>query len=85
MNNSTWHPVQSDIYLVSGTANIAGSIGKPESFQIEKKAPSSRTAYTEVRDELYNSGREHVHVVAIKMKCLQCGECHVTVPTDLYL
>jgi ferredoxin len=72
-------------YLVSGTARKLGAIGIPDNFQIEHKDTSSRNAYVSVRDALYNNGYEMVHVVAIKMRCTHCGDCHVTVPTDLYL
>ena len=69
-------------YLVSGTRYIKGAIGEPESFQTEITAASSRDAYLQVnQDERYT----HIRVVAIKMKCLECGQCHVTVPPTLYL
>ena len=74
-----------DTYLVMGTARKMGAIGIPDNFQIEKKAPSSRTAYVEVRDALYNDGHETIHVIAIKMRCSYCGETHIVVPPDLYL
>jgi hypothetical protein len=80
-----WHPVFSDVYLVTGTYRKVGAIGAPENFQIEKEADSSRTAYVSVRDALYNDGCQTVHVVAIKMVCSYCGEPHVIVPPDLYL
>ena len=84
-NSYTWHPVLSNVYVVSGTSNEVGAIGKPDNFKIETQATSARNAYIEVRDGLYNNKREHVHVIAIKMKCTHCGEAHVTVPPDLYL
>jgi hypothetical protein len=84
-NDNRWHPVFSDTYLVSGTFRQAGAIGTPENFQIEKEATSSRNAYVQVRDALYNKGCETVHVVAIKMKCSHCGEAHITVDPNLYL
>jgi hypothetical protein len=84
-NNDRWHPVFSDKYLVSGTRRQAGAIGAPENFQIEQEANSSRTAYVQVRDALYNNGYETINVVAIKMVCSYCGEAHVTVDPQLYL
>ena len=74
-----------ETYLVTGTYRKLGAIGAPESFQVEKKVNSSRTAYAQVRDALYNNGCEHVRVVAIKMVCSYCGETHITVDPNLYL
>ena len=79
--SNKWCPV-SNTYHVSGTRRQIGAIGNPESFQEEFEAASSRDAYLKVKNKI---GYEHVQVVAIKIKCIQCGECHVAVPSDLYL
>jgi hypothetical protein len=71
-----------ETYLVSGTRNQAGAIGLPENFQEEVIAASSQQAYTTI---LEKPGFQHVHVVAIKMRCDHCGKAHITVPTSLYL
>lgn len=83
MNEYIWHPVHSDTYLVSGTRRQLGAIGIHDNFQIELTASSSREAYLTVVND--NVQWEHIHVIAIKMKCTQCGECHMTVPPELYL
>jgi uncharacterized Fe-S cluster-containing radical SAM superfamily protein len=72
-------------YLVTGTYRKVGAIGRPENFQIEETAVSSRNAYVQVRDALYNDGCETINVVAIKMRCFHCGELHVVVDPSLWL
>jgi hypothetical protein len=72
-------------YLVTGTRLRDGAIGKPENFQIESDAISSRNAYVSVRDALYNDGYGTIHVIAIKMCCSHCGDAHITVDPNLYL
>jgi hypothetical protein len=72
-------------YLVTGTRRQVGAIGTPENFQIEKNAPSSRDAYITVTNEAYNGGYEHINVVAIKMRCAECGEAHIAIPAELWL
>lgn len=74
-----------ETYLVTGTLRRTGAIGTPENFQIEKDALSSRNAYVQVRDALYNDGCEAINVIAIKMRCTHCGELHVVVDPNLWL
>lgn len=71
-----------ETYLVTGTLRRAGA---SENFQIEKKTTSSRNAYVQVRDALYNDGCETINVIAIKMRCSHCGELHVVVDPNLWL
>jgi len=71
-----------DIYFISGTRRQAGATDTPENFQEEITATSSREAYLTI---LKKPGFTHVHVIAIKMICIQCGQAHMTVPTSLYL
>jgi hypothetical protein len=74
-----------ETYLVTGTLRKVGAIGAPENFQVEKEALSSRNAYLQVRDALYNDGCETINVVAIKMRCTHCGDLHVVVDPTLWL
>ena len=66
-------------YLVSGTREQEGEV---VGFQEELTVPSSRDAYLTI---INATGYTKISVVAIKMKCLECGDCHITVPSNLYL
>ena len=68
-------------YLVTGTRNPAGTIGLPENFQEQIEAPSSREAYITIQKR---PGYEHVHVVAIKIKCCECNGYHMIVDPNLW-
>lgn len=82
--NDNWCPLFPDNcdYLVIGERRQTGAIGIPEQFQEEVSAPSSYDAWITIHNK---PGYEHVLVKAIKMKCENCDEYHLTVPTLLYL
>jgi len=71
-------------YLVTGTFRKIGT-SNSENFQIEKDAASSRSAYMQVQNALYDDGCATINVVAIKMKCAHCGDLHVTVDPNLWV
>ena len=72
-------------YQIEGTRRLNGAIGVPENFKVKEDATSSHNAYVQVRDAIYNNGYESVNVIAIKMRCENCGKFHLVVPPDLYL
>ena len=68
-------------YLVMGTRNQTGTLGLPENFYEELETKYAQQAYKAV---LTRPGFEHIHIIAIKMKCLQCRDYHIVVPPELY-
>lgn len=54
-------------YKVIGESRQVGSIGIFESFIENVVAGCSKWAYDDVRNRLYNSNREHVHIKEIKL------------------
>lgn len=72
-------------YQIQGYHRQVGSIGVSETFKIKIDAISSRLAYLQARNPLQHVGYESILVIAIKMKCENCGKFHLVVPPDFYL
>ena len=77
--------MSSNSYLVMGTCHQAGTVDDMKTFEIEKEARFSRSAYVQAHNDLYNSGHRDILIETIKMKSPFSQKFTIVVPPILYL